>query len=325
MFIQCELCPKGCRIEEGERGNCRIRVNLDGKLRTITYGFPCSVHVDPIEKKPFFHFYPGAKALSLATAGCNLHCKNCQNWEISQANPEDVEAFELNPLDVVNTALKENTPIISYTYTDPMGYYEYTLDMSSAARLQKIKNVLVTAGYIKQETLKKLLAVTDAIKVDLKFFDDGLYRQITTATLKPVLETIATAKKMGVWLEVVNLVIPTLNDDEKQIKAMCDWLVANVGGDVPLHFSRFYPQYLLRNLPSTPYETLKRAKEIAKASGIRYVYIGNVNSVDDETTYCPFDGSVLVKRIGYVIAENNIVNNKCTKCGNEIPGVWGNV
>lgn len=322
MYIQCRLCPHQCRIAPGERGSCRIRVNIGGVLRAITYGRPCTVHVDPIEKKPFFHFYPGSKALSLATAGCNLHCKNCQNWEISQADPEDIPAYTMEPADVVALAAREQVPVISFTYTDPAAYFEYAYDTCAYAHHAGIKTTLITAGYINQEPLKKILPFLDAIKIDLKFFDDALYQDITTGTLQPVLDTIVTAKKMGVWVEVVNLVIPTLNDDAAQMQKMCSWLAAYAGVDTPLHFSRFYPQYKLRNLPLTPFETLRRAKAIAQDAGMQFVYIGNTNRIEEETTYCPHDGSVLVRRAGFTVTEYNLDAERCTQCGNMIPGRW---
>lgn len=321
MRIQCELCPKGCVLDEGQRGDCRTRLNLEGKLRSITYGHPCSMHVDPVEKKPLFHFFPGSSVFSLATAGCNLHCKNCQNWQISQVNPEDIPAYAFTPRQIVDLTMQENCSLIAYTYTDPFAFYEYTLDISAAARENNVKNILVTAGYLNQKPLEKLYAVTDAANINLKFFDDALYRTITSATLKPVLEALVLAKEMNVWLEVTHLVIPTLNDDFSLIKKMCVWIRENLGKDTPLHFLRFYPQYLLKNLPITPVEILQRAQETAFEAGINYVYIGNVMGVG-ENTYCPRDKTLLIERQGYTILKNNIENGKCKTCGFEIAGRW---
>jgi pyruvate formate lyase activating enzyme len=292
-------------------------------LRTITYGHPCDIHVDPIEKKPFFNFLPGSSALSLACAGCNLHCKNCQNWEISQANPEDIPAYNLTPQEIVSLSLKEKAPVIAYTYTDPVIFYEYMLDICQAGRPQGIKNAMVTAGYINQQPLKELLKNLDAVKVDFKFFNDNMYRKITGASLKPVLETMAGVKKSGAWLEVVYLVIPTLNDDPREIENMCRWVVDNLGRDTPLHFSKFYPQYLLRNLPETTDEVLINCRKTAKDLGVNFCYLGNIRPGEWDNTYCPQDGELLIKRVGYEVLENNIVNGKCPKCGKEIAGVWG--
>lgn len=324
MLIRCELCPKGCLLEEAQRGDCRIRVNIGGKLRTLTYGYPCSIHIDPVEKKPLFHFYPGSPILSLATAGCNLHCKNCQNWQISQSNPEDIPSYKLPPRRVVDLALKEKATMIAYTYSEPMAFYEYTLDTSTYAHMHSLKNVLVTAGYLNRKPLKKLYAVTDATNVDLKFFDEDMYKKITTATLKPVLDSLVLAREMDVWLEITHLIIPTLNDDFFLIEKMCRWIGDNLGRDVPLHLSRFYPHYLLKNLPPTPVSTLRKARKVAKDAGLNYVYIGNVWGEEGESTFCPYDGKVIIKRIGYTIMEYNLKNGKCKFCGNSIPGRWKN-
>jgi len=309
-------------LADNERGDCRLRANFDGKLRSLTYGYPCSVHIDPVEKKPLFHFYPGKTVLSLATAGCNLHCKNCQNWQISQANPEDIPSYKLGPGEVINLAIEKNCSMLAYTYTDPFAFYEYALDSSRLARDNNLKNILVTAGYLNQEPLKKLYAVNDAANIDLKFFDDDMYKKITSATLRPVLDALVLAKQMGVWVEITHLIIPTLNDDFTLIKKMCVWIKDNLGKDVPIHFSRFYPHYLLKNLPPTPVETLKRAREIAFEVGINYVYIGNVWGQETENTYCPYDGQLLIKRVGYTVVENNIEKGNCKFCGHSIAGRW---
>ena len=325
MVVECQLCPKQCRLREGERGNCRVRVNIEGKLISLVYGHPCAIHIDPIEKKPLFHFYPGSMILSLATAGCNLHCKNCQNWQISQSNPEDIPAYKLSPQQIVQITLRKNCKMIAYTYTEPLTFYEYTLDTSIIAKKHNLKNVLVTAGYLNRKPLKKLYSVIDAANVDLKFFDDEMYRKITTATLSPILDGLILAKEMNVWLEITHLIIPTLNDDFFLIEKMCQWIKNNLGDDVPLHFSRFYPHYLLKNLPPTPLKTLKRAAKIAKEVGLKFVYIGNVWGSDAENTYCPYDGKLLIRRVGYTILEYNLTpQGRCKYCGNFIPGRWGN-
>ena len=299
-----------------------MRVNMGGKLRLLTYGHPCSILIDPIEKKPLFHFYPGAGVFSLATAGCNLHCKNCQNWQISQANPEDIPSYTLSGEDIIKLTLREKCSMIAYTYTEPLAYYEYTLDISLLARERGLKNVLVTAGYLNRRPLKKLYRVTDAANIDLKFFDDAMYQKITTGTLKPVLEALVLAREMGVWLEITHLIIPTLNDDLALIKKMCIWIRDNLGNDVPVHFSRFYPHYLLKNLPPAPVETLRKAMEVAKDAGLQFVYIGNVWGDGAESTLCPDDGKVLVRRVGYSILEYNIEAGRCKFCGRSIPGRW---
>ena len=320
--VQCELCPKGCVIEPGQSGECRIRVNIDGRLVAVTYGHPCSVHVDPVEKKPLFHFLPGTAILSLATVGCNLHCKNCQNWEISQENPENVPGQELPPENIPLLAKKESCLSVAYTYTDPIVFYEYTLDSCIKVREAGLKNVLVTAGYINKEPWQKLLRYVDGAKIDLKSMSEAFYRDICGATLAPVLDACVTAKSMGVLCEPTNLVISTLNDSDEDFKKLARWIVENMGKDTPLHFSRFFPNYQMKNLPPTPAETLDRGKEIAHAEGLHYVYIGNISRPNAENTYCPSCRNLLVERRGYTVLQNTIRAGKCPQCGTEIPGLW---
>jgi len=322
LKVQCELCPKECVIENGQSGECRVRVNIDGTLRTVVYGFPCSVNVDPIEKKPFFHFLPGSTTFSLATVGCNLHCLNCQNWEISQANPEDTEASFCPPQRLVELTRNANCPSLSYTYTDPVVYYEYTYDTAKLASQAGIRNTLITAGYINPEPWKKLLKYIDAARIDLKFISEDLYRQICSATLKPVLDTLVLTKAGGVHLEVINLVIPTLNDKPEQIRQLVQWIKANLGGDTPLHFSQFYPQYKMRHQPPTSAETLDVAREVALSEGLNYVYIGNILSDKGQNTYCPGCKQLLIERSGFTVLKNQLKDGHCPGCNKEIYGVW---
>ena len=322
MTVQCELCPKLCIIEPGQSGECRVRVNIDDTLRTVVYGFPCSIHRDPVEKKPLFHFLPGTSILSLATVGCNLHCRNCQNWEISQANPEDSQAAPCPPATVVSLAEKYHCPSLAYTYTDPVIFYEYTYDTAKLARERNIRNVLVTAGYINPEPWKRLLEYVDAANIDLKGITDDFYRRVCSATLKPVQEALVLAKTSGIELEVTNLIIPTLNDDPEDIRQLSHWIQANLGRDTPLHFSRFFPRYKMRHLPPTSSKTLELAREIAVDEGLDYVYIGNILSKDGQTTYCPDCRKLLVERRGYAILQNHLRDGHCPDCGKEIYGVW---
>jgi len=322
LKVQCELCPKMCMIEPGQSGECRVRINIDGVLRTVVYGYPCSMHDDPIEKKPLFHFLPASQILSIATAGCNLHCLNCQNWEISQANPEDTPAYICPPEKLVKIAKENNYQSIAYTYTEPIIYYEYTYDTSKLAREESIRNVLVTAGYINEEPWKRLLEVVDAANIDLKGITEKFYREVCSATLKPVLDALVIAKASGIHLEVTNLVIPTLNDEPKQIRQLCRWLKANLGRETPLHFSGFYPQYKMRHLPSTSLKTLEMAREIAMEEGLDFVYIGNVQSEEGENTYCPNCRKLLIERVRYIIRQNVLKDGCCPDCGKEIYGVW---
>ncbi len=320
--VQCGICPKACVIAPGESGECRIRINLDGVLAAVTYGFPCAVHVDPIEKKPLNHFLPGSTALSLATVGCNLHCKNCQNWEISQMNPEHSQAHAMSPEEVVALAERYSCPSIAYTYTDPIVYYEYALDTCRKAHERGVRNVLVTAGYANPGPWKTLCAVSDAANIDLKAFSDTFYREICQATLKPVLDALVMAKSVGVEVEVTNLIIPTLNDSERMLTDLCRWIRENMGDDTPLHFSRFWPNYRMKNLPPTPEATLLRARDIARTEGLSFVYIGNVVCEDAGTTFCPRCHEKLVDRRGYQIVLNRIRAGACPSCGQVIAGVW---
>lgn len=322
MTVQCNLCPKGCIIEPGQSGECRIRVNVDGKLLAVTYGYPCAVHVDPVEKKPLFHFLPATKILSIATVGCNLHCKNCQNWEISQANPEDTPAAQLPPEDVAKLAVQHDCRSVAYTYTDPLVFYEYTLDSSRRVHEAGLRNVLVTAGYINEKPLRTLCQSVDAANIDLKAMSDRFYRNICQATLKPVLNTLVTSKSLDIQIEVTNLVIPTLNDSDKMIRDLCRWLVRNLGPETPLHFSRFFPQFQMKNLPPTPPETLDRAKQIGESEGLHHIYIGNITRPGSEDTYCPNCKKRLLERRGYLVMMNRIRSGRCPDCQTEVYGIW---
>lgn len=324
MKVQCELCPKNCLLEPGQSGECRVRVNIDGVLRTVVYGYPCSIHIDPVEKKPLFHFLPGSSILSIATVGCNLHCENCQNWEISQANPEDgnIPAYYCPPEKLISLAGDKKCPSLAYTYTDPIIYYEYTYDTAKLAAEAGIRSVLVTAGYINEQPWKKLLEYVDGANIDLKSISDDFYRQVCKATLKPVQKSLVLAKAAGVHVEVTNLIIPTLNDEPEDIRRLARWVKENLGGETPLHFSGFYPRYKMRNLPPTSLKALGTAREIALSEGLDYVYIGNLRSKDGGSTYCPGCRKLLIQRSGFTVLQNQITNGNCPDCGKEIYGVW---
>jgi pyruvate formate lyase activating enzyme len=320
--VQCQLCPKMCLIGHGQSGDCRVRINIDGVLRSVVYGFPCSIHIDAVEKKPLFHFLPGSRILSIATVGCNLHCKNCQNWEISQANPEESQAVSCGPVKLVELATEHNCPSVAYTYTEPIVYYEYTYDSAKLARDEGVRNVLVTAGYINAEPWKELLQFVDAANIDLKAMTNDFYRQICSATLEPVLDALILAKASGAIVEVTNLVIPTLNDKDEQIRELANWVRANMGSETPVHFSGFSPRYKMRHLPPTSLKTLTKAREIAMSEGLVYVYIGNVQSEEGQNTYCPGCKKLLIERKGYTIVQNHVDNGQCPDCKREIYGVW---
>lgn len=322
MKVQCELCPKNCLIAPGQSGECRVRINIDGVLRTVVYGYPCSIHIDPIEKKPMFHFLPGSKILSVATVGCNLHCLNCQNWEISQANPEDSRAKAYEPEELINLTKEMRCPSLAYTYTDPVIFYEYTLDSARLARTEGIRNVLVTAGYINSKPWAQLLKYVDAANIDLKAITDDFYRKICSATLKPVQKALIQAVANDIAVEVTNLIIPTLNDKPEQIGELVRWLRTNLGAEIPLHFSRFFPRYKMRHLPSTSEHTMETARRIAMEEGMQYVYIGNIASKQGQNTYCPDCGKLLIKRSGYIVLKNVLRDGCCPDCGKKIYGVW---
>lgn len=325
LYVKCRLCPHGCVISEGARGHCRVRENRGGRLYLLVYGTPCALHIDPIEKKPFYHFLPTAPALSLATAGCNLRCKYCQNWDISQAKPEEVETIDLPPEKLVVTAISQQTPVLAYTYSEPIIFYEYMLESARLGQQVGLRNVVISAGYINPEPLQILCEAVDAIKIDLKGFNDEFYQEVCGGTLSPVLETIQAIAASGTHLEIVNLVVPTLNDDMDEMRALCRWLVDSVGPNVPLHFSRFHPDYQLTNLPATPQATLEQVWEIAHDEGVRYPYVGNLPGHPGNNTYCHHCGDLVIARQGFWVTEYHLVEGKCEFCGTLIPGVWPDV
>lgn len=322
--VVCELCPRKCVIPDGGAGDCRVRVNIAGKLLASTYGRPSAMHVDPMEKKPLYHFHPGSPVFSIATAGCNLHCLNCQNWQLSQSGGEEIEEiFNADPVDLIALARDQGCESIAYTYSDPVVFYEYVYDSSILAHEAGMQNVFITAGYINTEPLRRLCKVIDATNTDLKAFDDSFYRKTTGATLQPVLDALVTFREEGVWLEVTNLLIPTLNDDLSMIRRMAKWIRSELGEGTPLHFSRFHPMYRMRNLPPTPGETLDRARQEAMDAGLKYVYIGNISGHKGNSTYCPVDGTLLIKREGFMISEYNLTSDgRCPTCNELVPGVW---
>jgi pyruvate formate lyase activating enzyme len=320
--IECGICPRHCLVTDLERGYCGARENRADTYYTLVYGLPCSLKIDPIEKKPLFHFHPGSTAFSLATAGCNVNCKFCQNWEISQVRPEQTRNYDLLPQDGVDICRQRNVPIIAYTYSEPVIFYEYMYDMAKLGHENSIKSVMITGGYIEKDPLTDLIQHLDAIKVDLKSIREEYYRDVVGGELKPVLERLVQMKNSGVWLELVYLVVPTLNDTEAEFRDLARWVKTNLGEDVPVHFTRFHPQYLLKNLPRTPTATLEKAYEISRAEGLQFAYVGNVPGNPAESTYCPKCEKVLIDRQGYRIRQNNLSGNKCAFCQRQIPGVF---
>lgn len=320
--VLCLLCPHGCQLPDEATGLCRVRTNRGGKLYSLVYGKPVTIHSDPIEKKPFYHFLPGSKAFSLATVGCNLHCSFCQNWEISQASPGEVPAYEGTPQQIVSRAKSAGDPVIACTYTEPIVFSGYVKDIAALASKEKLRTVMISAGFINEAPLKELCRHLAGIKIDLKSFSDSFYRNMTGGRLKPVLNALVTIKKSGTWLEIVNLVIPGKNDSPDEIKNMSLWIKKNLGADVPVHFTRFIPMYKLKNVPPTPTKTLEDARKIAMNAGLNYVYVGNLPGHPGNNTYCPKCKRLLIERMGYSINMKNMKNGKCAHCGKIIAGVW---
>ncbi len=348
--VQCGLCPFLCFLPEGTRGRCKVRMNHSGRLVTLVHSAPVAVHIDPIEKKPVFHLLPGTGIYSIATAGCNLHCDFCQNWEISQIYPEQAsqetivprqiqilghkqgkpildvkrdKAGTLTPQEVVHAALATGCKSIAYTYSEPIVFFEYMLETAKLAKEKGLKNVMVSAGYINPRPLAELAPYLDVVKIDLKGIDEKFYKQAVGGELRYVLRTLKELKKHNVLTEVVNLVVPTLNDKEEDFKTLSEWVLKNMGPDTPLFFSRFSPHYKRLNLPATPTKTLEKARKIAMDTGLHYVYTGNSPGHAGETTYCPKCQKPLIRRHGYYILKNEMdETGECTYCGTRIPGVW---
>ncbi len=320
--VECGLCPRRCRVADRERGACGCRENIGGRYFTLVHSRAVAAHLDPIEKKPFFHVLPGSGAFSVATAGCNLECRFCQNWRISQFRPEQVEAEHLPPARAVALARRLGARSVAYTYSEPTVFFEYMLDMARAARRAGLRNLLVSSGYLNPEPLAELLTQLDAVKIDLKAFRPEFYREQCRGELAPVLETLRAVRRCGVWLEVVVLLIPSLNDGDEELRAMSRWLVAELGPDLPLHFSRFHPSYRLQTLPPTPLSRLQRARAIALEEGLRYVYLGNVPGDPAEHTRCPHCDTLLLERRGNRLLSQHLVAGACPHCQRSIPGVW---
>jgi pyruvate formate lyase activating enzyme len=322
--VKCYLCSHRCIISPGKRGICGVRENRGGKLYTLVYGRAISYNIDPIEKKPLYHFLPGTRSYSIATVGCNFRCLHCQNWEISQMPRErdgEIAGLDLPPEEVVRQAAQYDCASISYTYTEPTIFAEYAVDCAKLAQKKGIKNVFVTNGYITPEALKEIAPFIDAANIDLKGFTEEFYREVCGATLKPVLESIKLYKELGIWVEVTTLIIPGYNDDEEQLRGIARF-IKSVGEEIPWHVTRFHPDYKLMSTPSTPSDTLRKARDIGKEEGLLYIYIGNILG-EGENTQCYNCGELLIERHGFDVLKYRIVKGKCPKCGVKIHGVWG--
>lgn len=321
--VQCEICFRECVIKEGNRSFCRNKKNIDGRLYNLVHSRPSAVHIDPIEKEPALHMLPGTSILCFGTAGCNFRCKFCQNWHLSQRSIEEMTyTYDLSPEDAVRMAIKRNIPTLSFTYNDPISFYEYVYDVARLAKQKGLKILWHSNGTLSPRPLRELLKYTDAVTLDLKGFTDKFYRETSSAELEPALKALKIIRDEGIWLEIVNLHIPTLNDNPQDVRRMCLWIKENLGKYTPLHFSRFYPSYRLTNLPPTPVETLEQAHKIAKEVGLEYVTIGNVAGHRYNSTFCPKCEKRLIHRIHFRVLSNNIEDGKCKFCGYRIPGIW---
>jgi pyruvate formate lyase activating enzyme len=322
-FVQCNLCFRNCTIPPGKRGFCGVRENREGKLYSLVYSAPCAIQIDPIEKEPSFHMLPGSKILCIGTAGCNFRCKFCHNWHMSFATVEETHNYPISPQEIIDLAKKEKCQTVSFTYNEPTVFYELMLEVMRLAKREGLKTLFHTNGAMNEEPLRELLKYTDSVTVDLKGFTQDFYKNLPEeAFLEPVLRNLKIIKEMNKHLEIVNLVIPTANDDEEDFERMCLWIKENLGQDTPLHINRFSPTYKFSHLPSTPIITLERLKEIADRVGLRYVYIGNAPGHKFNSTYCPVCKNRLIHRIHFSVLENNIKGGLCKFCRNRIPGIW---
>ena len=322
LAVQCTLCPRGCVVEEGGRGWCRVRENRGGDYYTLAYGNPCAVNVDPVEKKPLFHVLPGSQSFSIATAGCNMECLFCQNWEISQTRPDETMNYALGPEEVVDLAVRQGCATIASTYVEPTIFMEYMQDVGRAAHARGLRKVMHSNGFVEPGPLDDLCVVLDAACIDLKGFTEEYYAEMTGGKLQPVLDTLLRLRRNGVHLELVTLVVPGKNDDPATIREMCAWVAAELGPDTPHHFTRFSPRYKLPSLPPTDVATLESARRTAMETGLNYVYIGNVPGHEAENTWCPQCGALLIQRRGYTTTLKELRDGRCARCGLAVPGIW---
>ncbi len=320
--LQCDVCPRACRLHEGQRGLCFVRGRVDDQVVLATYGRSSGFCVDPIEKKPLDHFLPGSAVLSFGTAGCNLSCRFCQNWDISKSRETHRLTDRATPEEIADAAVGAGCRSVAFTYNDPVIFLEYAVDVAQACHERGVKTVAVTAGYVREEPRRELFAVMDAANVDLKAFTEGFYRKVTAAALAPVLETLEYLHtETDVWFEITTLLIPGLNDSDAELDAMTGWIAEHLGPDVPLHFSAFHPDFKMLDVPPTPPATLTRARRIALANGLRYVYTGNVHDTDGGTTTCPGCGTPVVVRDWYALRRYHLTDDgRCASCGTGLPG-----
>lgn len=320
--VQCDLCPRECVVSDGKRGACGVREDRAGTLYSLVYARVGAAHIDPIEKKPLFHYLPGTNAFSVATAGCNVDCKFCQNWEISQARPEQLPALYMPPKKAAALARQYDCPSIAFTYSEPVVFSEFVMDTIDAGHEAGLRSVVVSNGYIQPAPLKAVYGRADAVKIDLKAYSERFYRNVVRGELRPVLDTLVALRSMGMWTEIVYLVVPTLNDTDEEFLGLARWIKTELGEDVPLHFTQFHPEYRMKGLAVTPVATLERAKSIADAEGLHFVYIGNVPGHPAQNTYCPQCHHLLVERVGFTADRILVHEGRCPFCQRPVPGVW---
>jgi pyruvate formate lyase activating enzyme len=321
--LRCTLCPRDCRLKEGQAGFCFVRQNTGGRMVSLAYGRSTGFAVDPIEKKPLNHFFPGSSVLSFGTAGCNLGCRFCQNWDISKARLAERRSEAYEPRQVVDFAIEAGCPSIAFTYNDPVIWAEWAIDVAKEARARGVKTVFVTAGFVTEQAREEVFAHMDATNVDLKGFTEGFYSKVTLSHLAPVLETLAWLAKTNVWVEVTNLMIPGHNDDPAETRALAEWMGEHMGPDVPLHFTAFHPDFRMLDVPPTPPATLTRARAIAREVGLHHVYTGNVHDREGQTTYCAGCGEALLVRDWLALSRYTLDGDRCPRCGAPLVGRFG--
>jgi len=320
--VLCELCPRGCTLREGSRGVCKVRAVVAGQLQTLVHGRVSALHLDPVEKKPLYHFLPGTKVLSVGTAGCNARCLNCQNWELAQAKPEEIAGEWSRPEQLVAMALESGAAAIAFTYNEPTIFAEYAMEVADAAHEAGLRTIAVSNGLIESRAAEELYGRMDAVKIDLKGFTEGFYRQVVGLRMAPVLQSIQRVARSASWLELVTLLIPGMNDSDREIAQLCQWVADEVGPEVPLHFSRFHPAWQLMNVAATPEATLDRAHALASAAGLRHVYVGNLPSHPYKKSYCPDCGALVIDRGAHGVVASGMKAGQCNQCNRTIAGVW---
>lgn len=323
--VQCQMCFRRCTVPEGKRGFCRNKVNVDGRYYTLVYGHPSALQIDPIEKEPSFHMWPGATIFCTGTASCNNRCKFCQNWHLSQRSFEEISHIDITPEQTVTLALAKGCHAVSFTYNEPTVFYEHMFDVAKEAKQAGMGTLFHTNGGMNEEPLAALLEYMDAVTVDLKAYTPEFYQEVSSSELEPVLRTLQQVHQSGVHLEIVNLVVTRLNDNLTDIRRMCQWIRDTLSDEVPLHFTRFFPAYKFTGIPATPIETLEDAAKIADEEGLQYVYVGNCPGHERNSTFCPECGEKIIERVHFAVISLNIEQGKCGFCGHQIPGIWRDV